>query len=287
MAMTPLLLTALLALQPQVPEGVTFKADIPYREGNEKWRLDLALPKERGEKPRPGIVFVHGGGWRGGDKARGQWRSLPMSYAQKGYVCISVNYRLTDEAAFPSCVEDVKCAVRWFRANAGKYNLDPGRLGAYGNSAGAHLVAMLGLVKRDSGLEGDGPHGDQSSLVQAVCASAIPTNFANWHVPIENHRAIGPFLKGGKDSFSERARKASPITYVREDAPPFLIVHGTADRTVNVKQADTFVEALKKAGAKDVEYIRIEGSGHGVFGQHRSRTYPAMEKFFERTLGDR
>jgi acetyl esterase/lipase len=261
---------------------ITIVPDIAYREGNERaWKLDLVMPKDRGDKPRPGIVFVHGGGWRSGDKRSGTFLSGAIEYAQKGYVCITINYRLIDEGPFPACVEDVKNAVRWFRANAEKYNLDPQRIGGYGNSAGAHLVSMLGLVKQDAGLEGDGPHQDQSSLLQAVCASATPTDFKLFG---GGRARNGGLLAGDEATLEERARKASPVSYVAKDAPPFLLIHGTADRTVDVKHSDTFVEALKAAGAKDVEYIRIEGSGHGVFNEHSARTGPAMEKFFERTL---
>lgn len=270
----------------KVPDNVKLTENIAYREGNKKWQLDLAEPKERGEKPRPALVIVHGGGWRSGDKGGGVWRSLPLEYAAKGYVCISVNYRLLNEAPFPACVEDVKCAVRWLRANARKYNVDPKRIGAYGNSAGAHLVAMLGLVKPDAKLEGDGPHQDQSSLAQAVCCSATPTDFTNWGGRRGNAFLKGGLLKGPEKTFAERAKKASPIHHVREDAPPFLVVHGTADRTVPLSQGDRFVEALKKAGAKDVTYLRFDGAGHGVFNQKSTVTHPAMEKFFARTLGD-
>jgi acetyl esterase len=269
----------------RVPDGVKFIADLAYRKGNKKWRLDLAMPEGRGDKLRPAIVFVHGGGWRGGDKGGGQWRSLPLHYASKGYVCISVNYRLTDTAPFPACVEDVKCAVRWLRANAKEYNVDPRRIGAYGNSAGAHLVAMLGLVGPDAKLEGDGPYQDQSSLVQAVCCSATPTDFTNWGGRRDNSFLKRGLLRGPEDTFAARAKKASPLTYVKADAPPFLVVHGANDRTVPVQHGDRFVEALKKAGAKDVTYLRYEGAGHGVFGQHSEETHPAMEKFFARTIG--
>ncbi|MHC4399389.1 MAG: alpha/beta fold hydrolase [Planctomycetota bacterium] len=268
-----------------VPEGVELQTDIAYREGSEKWRLDLAMPKEPRDGARPAIVFVHGGGWRSGDKGGGQWRSLPLEYAAKGYVCISVNYRLTDEAPFPACVEDVKCAVRWLRANAREHGVDPKRVGAYGNSAGAHLVAMLGLVGPDAGLEGDGPHADQSSLVQAVCCSATPTDFTSWGGQRDNSFLKRGLLAGPEATFDERVKKVSPICHVRADAPPFLVVHGTGDRTVPIGQGDRFVEALKKAGAKDVTYMRYEGDGHGVFGQRSGETYPAMEKFFARTLG--
>ncbi len=272
----------------QVPEGVALITDIAYRDGNKKWMVDLAMPKEAGSKPRPAIVFVHGGGWRSGDKGGGQWRSLPLEYASKGYVCISVNYRLTDEATFPACVEDVKCAVRWLRANADKYNVDPKRFGAYGNSAGAHLVSMLGLVGSEAKLEGDGPYQDQSSLVQAVCCSATPTDFSNWGARGRStgaNSSRGPsLLSGPRETLFERQKKASPISYVKSDAPPFLIIHGTADTTVPFSQGESFAKALKDAGAKDVTFLKYEGAGHGVFGQQRSETYPAMEKFFARTL---
>jgi len=270
--------------QTQVPDGVRLETDIAYREGNEKWRLDLAYPKAKSKSRRPGLVIVHGGGWRGGDKGGGRWRSTPLQYAAKGYVCISVNYRLTDEAPFPVCVEDVKCAVRWLRANADKYGLDPLRIGAYGSSAGAHLVAMLGLVGPDARLEGDGPHQEQSSLVQAVCCSATPTDFSNWGGPGKLSPAELSLLAGLTETLADRKKQASPISYVGPDAPPFLIIHGTADRTVPFSQGERFATALKNAGAKDVTFLEFEDAGHGVFGQHSDETYPAMERFFARTL---
>ncbi len=268
------------------PEGVTLEADIPYREGNsEAWRLDLARPTDPGKKARPGIVFVHGGGWRNGDKRAGIFIGGAIEYAQKGYVCITVNYRLTDEAPFPACVEDVKCAVRWFRANAKKYNLDPTRIGGYGNSAGAHLVCMLGLTKPEAGLEGDGPFREQSSLLQAVCASATPTDFWLEREKWLRRGTKTGLLAGPADSLEERAKLASPITHVRADAPPFLLIHGTADTTVKVEHGDRFVAALRAAGAKTVIYRRIEGASHGVFNKHAKDTKPAMEAFFDSTIG--
>lgn len=268
-----------------VPDDVTLVPDIAYREGKSKrWKLDLLMPKERSETPRPGIVFVHGGGWRNGDKRSGIFFRGAVDYARRGYVCITVNYRLVDEAPFPACVEDVKNAVRWFRANAADYGLDPERIGAYGNSAGAHLVCMLGLVGRDAGLEGDGPHQEQSSLVQAVCASATPTDFNLFPGAADRMARPGGLLAGSPEGVKDRARAASPVTYVHEEAPPFLLFHGTNDRTVDVKHSDTFVEALRKVGAEDVTYVRIDGAGHGVFNQHGERSGPAMERFFQKTL---
>ncbi len=273
-------------LQRQTPDGVVVVPNIPYREGHERWKLDLAMPKAKGDKPRAAIVFVHGGGWRSGDKRRGIFLRGALDYASKGYVCITVNYRLTGHASFPACVEDVKTAVRWLRAHAEKYNVDPDRIGAFGNSAGAHLVSMLGLVPKDAGLEGDGPWKDQSSVVNAVCAAATPTDFPNWPKGLDRLSSRRGLLAGPAESLKQRAQAASPISYVDADMPPFLLIHGAKDGTVAFSQAESFVKAAKMAGAKDITLLKFDAAGHGVYNQHRDKTFPAMEKFFARTIGN-
>jgi len=227
-----------------IPPGVRVISDIAYREDQSKaWRLDLAMPKEQSSEPRPAIVFVHGGGWRGGDKRKDNFLGPTLEFASKGYICITVNYRLLNEAPMPACIEDVKCAVRWLRAHAKEYNIDPDRIGAYGNSAGAHLVAMLGLCPPSAGLEGDGPWQQYSSMVQAVVCSATPTNFPlRRRVPKEKTDSTrrgslrSSLFAGTEETLQQRMRQASPLTYVTGNAPPFLIIHGTADRTVPVRR---------------------------------------------------
>jgi len=184
----------------RAPDGVTVLPDIAYREGNDAWKLDLAMPKERGDAPRPAIVYIHGGGWTKGDK-RGKGIGAVLHYAAKGYVCISVNYRLdVDKKA---CVEDVKCATRWLRAHAEEYNLDPDRIGAAGNSSGGHLALMLAVCPASAGLEGDGPYQEYSSMVQAAHCSSTP---------------IMPGFRGlrGKPADPD-VQKIQPMTYVSED----------------------------------------------------------------------
>jgi len=290
-----------------IPAGVKVIPDIAYRQGRSKaWCLDLAMPTKPSDRPRPAIVFVHGGGWRSGDKRKDNFLGPTLQFAAKGYVCITVNYRLLGEAPMPACIEDVKCAVRWLRANAREYNVDPDRIGAYGNSAGAHLVAMLGLCPASAGLEGDGPWQEYSSMVQAVVCSATPTSFL---VPMSSRQrrqstqrsdrqrsATNPsrFRPGGgpagrlSDLPDEMRKKISPITYISADAPPFLVIHEESDRTVGVYHSDNFVKALREAGAKDVTYMRFEdGSGHGMFSRNIDQTAPAREAFFARTLKDK
>ena len=270
-----------------VPAGVKVIANIAYRPGpSGAWRLDLAMPEERGEKPVPAIVFVHGGGWRSGDKRSRNFLRPTLDFAAKGYVCMTVNYRLLGEAPMPACIEDVKCAVRWLRAHAAEYGVDPNRIGAYGNSAGAHLVAVLGLCPPSAGLEGDGPWRQYSSMVQAVVCSATPANFLS---PMNNRQRQQPVRSGSASRVralpEKMRRKMSPITYVTADAPPFLVIHDTSDRLVAVQQADDFVKALRRAGTKDVTYMRYDnGTGHGVFLRNIKETGPAREAFFERTL---
>jgi acetyl esterase/lipase len=268
-----------------VPTGVKLVPDVAYREGNAMWRVDLALPDARWLGPRPAIVFIHGGGWRAGDKRAGYFLQGALDYAAKGYVGLSINYRLVDDAPFPAAVEDVRCAVRWLRANAGEYNVDPNRIGGYGNSAGAHLVAHLALAGPDPKLDGDAPWKEHSSLLQAVCASATPADFTgNIGGNAARWQERGSFLYGPAETLDERLRLASPVSFARADAPPMLLIHGDADTTVRPEQSFKLYAALKSAGAKDVTLMIIHDVGHGVFQQHSTITQPAMEAFFGRTL---
>lgn len=239
--------------------------DIAYRSGESKaWRLDLAMPENFGEELRPALVIVHGGGWNAGDKRDRSYRSMLLDYALKGYVTISVNYRLTREAPIPACIEDCKCAVRWLKAHAKEYRVDTSRIVAWGHSAGAHLVLMLGLVGPEAGLEGDGGWNEFSSSVTAVAGgsppTALPARYAN-------------------------AEKYSPVSYISDKALPILLIQGTADRLVNPETTDDFVEKLKAAGAKDVRYEKIEGAEHDVaYNNYLDRTSKAIDIFFKDVL---
>ena len=253
----------------RTPDGVTVLPDIAYREGNNAWKLDIAMSKESSDAPRPAIVYIHGGGWKKGDK-RGKGIGAVLDYAAKGYVCISVNYRLdVDKKA---CVEDVKCAVRWLRAHAEKYNVDPDRIGAAGNSSGGHLALMLAVCPASSGLEGDGPYQEHSSMVQSAHCSSTP---------------IMPGFRGlrGKPADPD-VQKIQPMTYVSGDVPPLYFIHGTEDTKAPVRFLDDFVKALREAGAKDITYKRYaDGTGHGAYVKHIKEARPAREAFLARTLG--
>ena len=270
----------------RVPSGVKWMADLAYREGNPAWRADLAIPEAAAAKPRPGVVIIHGGGWTGGDKRGGFWGELPLECAQKGYVAISINYRFVTEAPMPACIEDVKCAVRWFRAHAKEFNLDSNRIGGFGYSAGAHLVAMLALAGPNAGLEGDGPYRDQPSNLQAACAGGTPADFLNWGAPgaALSDRATRLF-GGAENTAKESARRCSPITYARADAPPLLFMHGANDRTVPRTQVESLVKALRDAGAKNTTLIFFDDAGHEMFNRFAPITHAALLGFFDSTIG--
>src|SRR5437773_3017725 len=146
------------------PDDVTVFHNLRYREGPSKsWVMDLAMKKDRSGKPRPGIVFIHGGGWIEGDKSSFTSRKhgVPSNiedFAALGFVAATLNYRLAGEAPFPAALEDCQCAVRWLRAHARDYNLDPKHIGAYGNSAGGHLALLLGMPGKDDKLAAEAPY---------------------------------------------------------------------------------------------------------------------------------
>lgn len=239
--------------------------DIAYRKGNSKaWRLDLATPAAETDELRPALVIVHGGGWRAGSKEVDVYQKMMTDYAEKGYVTINVEYRLTGEAPFPACIEDVKCAVRWLRAHAEEYGVDPDRIGAYGHSAGAHLALMLAMVPKSAGLEGDGGWDKYSSRVKVAAAGSPPTE-------------LGRDLPMAKTEWW-------PIGYISADHPPLFLIQGGRDNIVRPELTEDFVEKMKAAGA-DIKYLKIEGDGHGVaYAESLDVTDPAIEEFFAKHL---
>jgi len=248
--------------------------------GGEKLLLELVRPK--GAKgPRPGVIFIHGGGWSGGNRRvhLGQAKQA----AQRGYVAVSIGYRLAPKHVFPAQIEDCKCAVRWMRANAEKLDLDAKRIGAVGMSAGAHLAMMLGAMDKQDGLEGKGGHAEHSSKVQAVVSFAGPTDLTAEY-PQASRAIVARFIGGSRKEKPGQRRLASPITYVNQGDAPMLLFQGTTDRLVPWQQAVSMADALTQAGVPG----RIEllpGLGHGLNREEFNRTSAAMWAFLAKRLG--
>jgi acetyl esterase/lipase len=266
--------------QQQVPEGVKVQKDLEYvAGGHERQKLDLYLP-EKAEKPLPVIVWIHGGGWQAGNKNNPP--ALPLT--ARGYAVASINYRLSQHAQFPAQIEDCKAAIRWLRANAKKYNLDPDHVGVMGASAGGHLVALLGTTGNVKKLEGKGGHSDQSSRVQAVVDLFGPTDFTKMGGNHDKPTSAEARLLGGPvQENKDKSAKANPITYVSKESAPFLILHGDKDPTVPYNQSELLEEALKKAGV-EVTLVKVEGAGHGGKEFRTEEIQKRIADFFDKHL---
>jgi acetyl esterase/lipase len=272
-------------LMPRIPDTVRVVLDIPYAATeNPRQRLDLYLPKApASQKPLPLVAFIHGGAFRAGDKRTG-WPMIARLVTSGEYAGASIGYRLSGEVTWPAQIHDCKAAIRWLRANAKKYNIDPDRIGVIGTSAGGHLVAMLGTSGNVAELEGTlGENRETSSRVACVVDEFGPTDFlalyGGHNMSPDNPEAqlIGAPLGAEPDD----ARSASPITFVSADDPPILVIHGTKDPAVAFNQSERFVAALKKA-AVNVTFVPVEGAGHGGF---RSPEVPRrVQLFFDKHL---
>lgn len=256
--------------QAQVPDSIEVKRDISYAgTDNPRQKLDLYLPKKRAtDKPLPVVVFIHGGGWRAGDKSSGAG-NVSRFVASGDYAGVSVGYRLTNEAQWPAQIHDCKAAIRWIRGNAKELNLDPDKIAVWGSSAGGHLVSMLGTSGDVKELEGTlGSFTSNSSRVTCVVNYYGPEDFVTMVTkPSTIDRTTKDYpealLIGGRvQDVPEKAKAASPITYVSADDPPFLTAHGTKDPLVPYDQALELDTAMKKAGVSHL-LIEMTNGGHG------------------------
>jgi acetyl esterase/lipase len=244
-------------------------------------KADLALPT--GEGPFPAVVCLHGGGWTSGD--RKQMLQTIDVLARRGYVAVAPDYRLAPGHRFPACVEDCKAAVRWLRANAGKYRVDPRRIGAVGLSAGGHLACMLAVTTPADGLEGAGGNSDRSSAVQAVVCFAGPLDLTAeelWTKEVLKHN-LEPLLGGPPRRNLDLYRKASPMHYSPVAAPPALLVHGSDDKVVPVRQAHALAEQLRARGGK-AEVVVLDGEGHTWNGYALLQSIDRMLSFLDTVL---
>lgn len=255
-----------------IPDSIKVSRDLPYAaNSNPRQTLDLLVPaKPSNERPLPVVVAIHGGAFRAGEKSQAVGELISL-VASGEYAGVTINYRLSGEAIWPAQIHDCKAAIRWVRANASKYHLDPDRIGVTGGSAGGHLAAMLGTSGGLVELEGKvGPHPDVSSRVLCVVDKFGPSELLTMSVEpgsMDHDAADSPesLLIGGPiQENKEKARNASPITFVSGDDPPILIIHGTKDPLVPFKQSVSLAKSLKAAGVP-TWFIAVTDGGHGGF----------------------
>jgi acetyl esterase/lipase len=250
-------------------DTVKVTRDIVYATyGQREVKLDLYLPKAPPEGKLPCILVIHGGGWRSGNKER--FARYASGFAAKGFAAACIGYRLQPEVEIKGCVEDAKAAARWVRANAAKHNIDQGRLGAFGGSAGAHLSAMLGTSFKEANLEGKGGNKGVSSRVHAVVAMAVPAD-------LSRIGALSRKLKG-------QAKLISPTTYVGRDSARFLLIHAKDDNFVPYSQSPLLLGKLKAARV-EAKLITLDSGGHSFWnGPHGEKALADAAAFFEKTL---
>lgn len=266
---------------PLVPDTVLFEKGIEYATpGDQHLQLNIARPKGAG--PFPCVLCVHGGGFRAG--TRESYNGLIVRLAEHGYVAVTVSYRLAPKYPFPAAIHDTKAAVRWLRANAKAYGIDPDRIGATGSSAGGHLAQFLAVTGGVKEFEGDGGNPTQSSAVKCVVNVYGPSDFTRSYGKSVDAAEVLPLFLGGN---LEKARPAhvrsSPLYWVTPDAAPTLCIHGTEDKYVHIEQAEWLVDKLKAASV-EAELLKLEGAGHGFKGKDAETADRALIAFFDKYL---
>jgi acetyl esterase/lipase len=261
-----------------------FQRDIEFANpDNQHLLLNMARPKE-GSGPFPAVVFIHGGGFRAGNR-EGHNRHC-VALAQDGFVAVTVEYRLAPKYQFPAAVYDVKAAVRWLRANAATYHIDPAHIGAVGDSAGGHLAYFLGVTGGVGEFEGEDGNPGFSSRVSCVVSYYGPTDFTQSYAPgksLDAGQVLPLFFGGNLEQARQKHVIGSPLNWVTPDAAPTLILHGTEDKLVAYEQAGWMRDRLAACGV-EVELLTLPGAGHGFKGEDAKKAGAAMTAFFEKHL---
>lgn len=277
-----LLSIAFATLNPAIGSEIQFTPDIIFAEpAGETLRLNLARPADDTDGPYPVVVCIHGGGFSGG--TRTDYDDLCRRFAERGYVAVTIDYRLSPKHKWPVHIHDCKAAIRWLRAHASHYAIDPAKIAAMGSSAGGHLAQFLAVTNDVREFDGDHTHLDQSSRITCVAAWSQASDFTReygvWKGAAEAFRG---FLGAELTAETRRTHvRASPLFWVTPNAAPTLIIHGTKDEEVLFLQSVWIYEKLRSAEV-DVELIPIEGGGHGLAGPHQEQAEQAMFRFFDR-----
>jgi len=267
---------------PQVPDTVIWEEGIEYTNPDDQHlQLNLARPKT-GDGPFPAIICIHGGGFRAGK--RDGYDGLCVKLAERGFVAATITYRLAPKYKFPAAVHDTKAAVRWMRANAKAYKVDPNRIGVTGGSAGGHLAQFLGVTANVPQFEGTGGHPEQSSNVTCVVNVYGPSDFTkSYGKSVDAHEVLPLWLGGDLSTKHDLHIQASPLYWVTPNAAPTLCIHGTEDKYVAHEQAVWIVDKMK-AATVEADLLTLEGAGHGFKGADAEKADKALFEYFDKKL---
>lgn len=271
-------------LQSDLPDSTTQKLNVVYAQyGQRKMQMDIFAPKNA--RKLPAILVVHGGGWLKGDRVR--FRPMAMALAARGYVTAAIEYRLGGEAKFPAAIHDCNAAVRYLRAHAEKYGIDPNRIGAVGGSAGGHLVGLMATAPDIASLQGDGGNSGVSSAIQSAIVLAGPLELATGPVAERSRKYpeksnSNQWLGKTVDEAPELYKLASPFTHIGKNTPPILFMAGEFD---NPERNEASREKLRKHGIT-TGIVIVERGKHGCWNQEPwfSPMVAEMDVFFRKTL---
>lgn len=272
---------AQITLPVKAAEDCVYEPNIEFSNpDNQHLLLDMGRPTGAG--PYPAVMCIHGGGFRAGD--RHGYDEMVKTLARRGFVAVTVEYRLSPKYQFPAAIYDVKAGVRWLRANAKKYHINPDKIGVMGGSAGGHLAQFLGVTGDVKQFEGDGGNPKQSSSVTCVVNYFGPSDFTKSYGKSVDAAQVLPLFFGG--NLQQEPRKhivGSPLYWVTPNSSPTLCIHGTKDNYVAYEQAVWIVDKLKASGV-EAELMTMEGAGHGFGGKDAERADAAMFEYFEKHL---
>ena len=265
-----------------VPENILLESGIEYANpDNQHLQLNIARPK-KSDRLLPCVLCIHGGGFRAGN--RDSYNPLLIKLAGRGYVAVSTSYRLAPKYQFPAAIFDVKAAVRWLKANAALYQIDPDRIGVTGDSAGGHLAQFLGVTADLKQFEGDLGNYAQSTRIACVVNRYGPSDFTkSYGKSVDAAEVLPLWLGGNLEAAREKHVASSPLNWVTPSAAPTLILHGTEDKYVAYEQGVWMRDRLKSCGVQ-VEMLTLEGAGHGFKGADADKAEAAMFAFFDAQL---
>jgi acetyl esterase/lipase len=264
---------------PVFPTDVRVERDVTYLSAGREEKADLYFPTNAPTDAKlPAIVWIHGGGWNNGERDGRREIAVCSSLAQNGYVTMSISYKLAygKYEVWPTNLWDCKTAVRWLRVNADRLGIDPKRIGVAGGSAGGHLAAMVALTTPADGLDPAEPYGNVSCTVSCCVDMYGIADVGTFH----EAKMLGKIFEEAPELY----RIASPITYVRSNSPPFLILCGTADKVVNPDQSKLLAKTLQDAGASE-QLVVIPGAPHSFDFEPKQRDLrPLVLEFLDKNL---
>lgn len=259
-----------------IPPSINYIVENYLTSGGRSTEIGIAIAKKdmKSANRLPVVVFIHGGGWRNGDKDQSLWQCF--RYASDGFIGITLSYRLINEAHFPQCIEDVKTAIRYIKSLSNEYPIDTDNIGVWGYSAGAHLALMVGLSHEDEYFRSS-LYQDFDSSVKCVVAIAAPTYFSD----MNRRNSVMSEIQRSDPSFLGRV---SPLSYIHEGQIPVLIIHGTKDTIVPVRHYRVFQESCMEKGIKNFTLVEAKGGGHMFFFKdevYRNRVYDYFESYLK------